>query len=275
MLSELAFSRRGQGEPLVLLHGIGHRHAAFEPVFDELARHYDVIAADLPGLGDSPPLPAGTGYSVENVIAAITENFEKWGVDRPHVAGNSLGGLVSLALAQSGHARSATGLSPAGYFRPWSLLQATGTLLPLKLGGYLPNPVLRLVSRTTFGRFLIGFTLYHRPGRYSPEHVYADALAMKNGKGFWAYFFRCFPLAFRTPKLLCGAARVPITIAWGDKDLILNKSQAKLAAKRMTGVEFVTLKDCGHVPMGDSPEQVIAAIRATTARAAVDTASVA
>lgn len=271
MLSEMAYTRRGQGEPLVLLHGIGHRRAAFDPVFDELAQSYDVIAADVPGLGDSPALPKGTSYTAENVIAAIVENFEKWGIDRPHVAGNSLGGLLSIALAQHGHVRTATGLSPAGYFRPWSLVQAAATLLPLKIGAYLPKWVLRQVANFSLGRFYIGWALYHRPGRYSPDRVYGDALAMKKGKGFWPYFFRCIPLGFKTPEAFTGTAKVPITIAWGDKDLILHKSQAKLAARKLKGVEFVTLTGCGHVPMGDSPEQVIAAIRQTTARAAEPT----
>lgn len=269
MLSEMTYTRRGQGEPLVLLHGIGHRRAAYEPVIDELAQHYDVIAADLPGLGDSPALPHGTGYSAENVVAAIAENFAAWGVDRPHVVGNSLGGLLSIALAQHGHVRSATCLSPAGYFRPWSLLQATVTLLPLKLGSYVPKPVLKAITRLAIGRRLIGFALYRHPDRYTADRVYGDALAMKSGKGFWRYFFRCFPLGFTSPAAFRGSAKVPITIAWGDHDLVLHRSQAKLAAKRLRGVEFRTLTDCGHVPMGDSPEQVVAAIRATTARAAV------
>lgn len=267
MLSEMAYTRRGEGEPLVLLHGIGHRREAFGPVMDELSRHYDVIAADLPGLGESPALPKGVGYAVDNVVAAIAENFEKWGVDRPHVAGNSLGGLLSIALAQHGHARSATGLSPAGFFRPWSLLQAALVLVPLKLGSYLPDRVLEVMSRTTLGRFVTGWALYERPGRYAPDRVYGDALAMKRARGFWQYFLRCLPLGFTAPKAFRSAAKVPITIAWGDKDKVLHRSQARTAARRMTGVELVVLHDCGHVPMGDSPEQVVAAIRATTARA--------
>lgn len=267
MLCELAHTRRGHGEPLVLLHGIGHRHAAFDPIVDELAQLYDVIAADLPGLGDSPPLPSGVPYTAENVVAALVENFHAWGIEEPHVVGNSLGGLVAIALAQSGHVRSATGLSPAGYFKPWSLLQAAAALLPLKIGAYLPAPVLKLVASTPPGKLFIGWTLYRHPLRHSTETTYLDALAMKRGKGFWPYFLRCIPLAFKTPDLFCGGARVPITIAWGDHDLVLHRSQAKDAAAKLEGVEFVTLHDCGHIPMSDSPEQVVAAIRGTIARA--------
>lgn len=266
MLCELAHTRRGHGEPLVLFHGIGHRRAAFDPVIDDLARTYDVIAADLPGLGDSPQLPKGVEYSAENVVAAIVENFHAWGVEEPHVVGNSLGGLVAIALAQSGHARSATGLSPAGYFKPWSLLQASAALLPLKIGAYLPAPVLKVVASTPPGRLFIGWTLYRHPLRHRPETTYLDSLAMKKGKGFWPYFLRCIPLGFRTPEVLCGDARVPITIAWGDHDLVLHRSQAQTAAAKLGGVELVTLRDCGHIPMSDSPDQVIYAIERTVSR---------
>lgn len=271
---ELAYTRRGTGEPLVLLHGIGHRRAAFDPVIDDLAAHYDVIAVDLPGLGDSPALPSGTAYTADSVMDALVENFAAWGVDRPHVVGNSLGGLLSIALAQAGHVRSATCLSPAGYFRPWSLLQASATLVPLKLGAYLPRSVLDRVSRLRLGRLAIGAVLYRHPSRYSAERVQGDVLAMRGGSGFWRYFLRCLPLGFRTPPILCGTARVPITIAWGDRDLILHRSQADLAARKLSGVEFVTLTGAGHIPMGDTPDQVVDAIRATTARATGSTPAV-
>jgi len=267
MLSELAYTRRGQGEPLVLLHGIGHRHGAYDPVIDELAKDFDVIAADLPGLGDSPGLPEGVPYTTENVVRALAENFDRWGISRPHVVGNSLGGMFSIALAQLGHVRSATCLAPAGYFRPWNLLRAGGTLLPLKLGSYLPASALRQFSKLKFGRKFIGWSLYAHPERHDSASTFADSMAMKRGPGFWAYFVRCIPLGFSTPRVFRGVATVPITIAWGNKDRVLHPTQALLARKRLRGISFVGLLDCGHVPMADSPTQVVAAIRNTAAKA--------
>lgn len=56
----VAYERKGAGEPLLLLHGIGHHLQAWHPVTDVLAGQYDVIAVDLPGFGASAPLPEGS-----------------------------------------------------------------------------------------------------------------------------------------------------------------------------------------------------------------------
>ena len=58
-MSSLAYTRSGAGAPLVLLHGIGLDRRSWDPVLPALARHFDVIAVDLPGFGDSAP--AGPG----------------------------------------------------------------------------------------------------------------------------------------------------------------------------------------------------------------------
>ena len=52
----LAYERQGAGPPLVLLHGVGHRRQAWGAVLRLLAPHRTVIAVDLPGHGESPPL---------------------------------------------------------------------------------------------------------------------------------------------------------------------------------------------------------------------------
>src|SRR4051812_529805 len=52
---ELVHERRGSGEPLVLLHGIGSRWQVFAPVIDDLAAEFEVWAVDMPGFGASPP----------------------------------------------------------------------------------------------------------------------------------------------------------------------------------------------------------------------------
>ncbi len=50
----VSYARVGRGEPLLLLHGIGHHRQAWDPVVDVLATERDVIAVDLPGFGASP-----------------------------------------------------------------------------------------------------------------------------------------------------------------------------------------------------------------------------
>ena len=54
-MSTISYSRKGYGQPIVLIHGIGHRRTAWFDVYDRLAAQFDVIAIDLPGFGESPP----------------------------------------------------------------------------------------------------------------------------------------------------------------------------------------------------------------------------
>src|SRR5260370_10343267 len=86
----LAFERHGSGPPLVLLHGVGHRRQAWGAVLDRLTPHRDVIAVDLPGHGESPPLQTGRP-AVEAMLDAVFELLDQLELDRPHPAGDSLG----------------------------------------------------------------------------------------------------------------------------------------------------------------------------------------
>src|ERR1051326_6904738 len=112
----LAYERLGSGASLVLLHGVGHRRQAWGSVVDRLAPHRDVIMVDLPGHGESPPLAPGVPI-VDALLGPVRELLDDLDVARPHVAGNSLGGRLALEAAVAGWAASATGLSPAGFWR--------------------------------------------------------------------------------------------------------------------------------------------------------------
>ncbi|MFE2675282.1 alpha/beta fold hydrolase [Streptomyces hygroscopicus] len=114
--ARVVHERRGAGRPLVLLHGIGHHWQAWQPVLDILAVDRDVIAVDLPGFGASETLPDGIPYDVDGVIPVLGALFEALGVERPDVAGNSLGGLLALELGRAGLVRSVTALAPARFW---------------------------------------------------------------------------------------------------------------------------------------------------------------
>ena len=113
----LAYERRGSGPPLVLLHGIGHRRQAWDAVLGRLTPHRDVIAVDLPGHGESPPLTPGGRPVLDAMLTEVTRLLDELGLDRPHVAGNSLGGRLALEAGVRGRAATVTALSPAGFWR--------------------------------------------------------------------------------------------------------------------------------------------------------------
>jgi len=117
-VTTLASDTVGSGPSLVLVHGIGSRRQVWDPVVPLLADRYAVTTVDLPGFGESPPLPPGADVSGPGLAAVVAEFCADRGLERPHVAGNSLGGWIALELARSGVAASATGICPAGLWNP-------------------------------------------------------------------------------------------------------------------------------------------------------------
>lgn len=176
----VAYERKGAGEPLLLLHGIGHHHQAWHPVTDVLAGEHDVIAIDLPGFGLSGPLPHGVPYDLATVAPALGALCSALGVERPHVAGNSLGGLLALEMARGGLVRSVTALSPAGFWSPGERRYAFTALRAMRTGARaLPRPALERLSLTAAGRAALTGSIYARPARRSPEAVVAETLALR------------------------------------------------------------------------------------------------
>lgn len=261
MLSELVYTRKGSGEPLVLIHGIGHRRQAWDPVLESLAQSYDVIAVDLAGFGESPAYPRSASYDMDSACDNLSDNFALWGVERPHVVGNSLGGAIALELGARGLARSVTALSPAGFFGVVNRMQTLVLLVLLRVTSQLPTKVLRLVSRSSFGRRTAGFSLYTHPERFTADEVYGDALALKRCTGFERTIVKGVTYAFREQ------LDVPTTIAWGTRDLILPYSSSAIAQERLPEAHHVALPHCGHVPMIDDPALVVRVVEQTTAKA--------
>ncbi|HEY0700231.1 MAG TPA: alpha/beta hydrolase [Micromonospora sp.] len=255
---EVVVERRGAGEPLVLLHGIGHHWRGWLPVLDRLATTHDVVAIDLPGFGRSPVPPGGLAGGVPDLVAAVAALLDHLGLDRPHVAGNSLGGAIALELAAAGRVASATALAPAGFWTPAQIRWVRGALAAHRAAARLPLPVLRAVLAAAPLRALCFGMLVARPARISAEVALADTLALRRAPAFRAVARAARGYSFT------GTPGVPVTVAWGDRDRILSPRQAALARQRMPAARHVTLPGCGHLPMGDDPELVASVILGTT-----------
>ncbi|MEU5340929.1 alpha/beta fold hydrolase [Streptomyces sp. NPDC020766] len=248
----LAYTRVGSGEPLLLLHGIGHHRQAWDPVVDILAAERDVIAVDLPGFGESPALPDGLAHDLSTMNTALSGLCEALELDRPHVAGNSLGGLLALELGREKLVRSVTALSPAGFWSPVERRYAFGLLQAMRAAARsMPLPMVERLSRSAAGRTVLTSSIYARPGRRSPEAVVAETLALANAQGF-AETLR----AGGSVQFSDDVPGLPVTVAWGTRDRILVRRQGIRAKQIIPRARLVRLPGCGHVPMNDDPALV-------------------
>ncbi|HEV7751395.1 MAG TPA: alpha/beta fold hydrolase [Baekduia sp.] len=248
----LAYDRRGSGPPLVLLHPLGADRHVWDPVLDRLAAERDVIAVDLPGFGDSPVLDADppTPAALAAAVRAFAE--QELGLQAWHVAGNSLGGWVALALALDGAVESVTAIAPAGL---WS-----GPLAPrpsvARRAAQLASPIAGLATRIGALRHGLLIGSVGHPERVPPAAAAHLIRAYGRAPGFPAV-----NAAMRAGHFTdLGRIDVPVTLVWPQLDRLVGRPR-RLPAH----VRNVELTDCGHIPMWDDPAAVSEALLAGSA----------
>jgi pimeloyl-ACP methyl ester carboxylesterase len=159
----LAYARSGSGETLVLLHGLGSSRQAWRPVIPLLSDHFDVIAIDLPGFGDSASLPSHVEPHPGAIAAAVVETLNLLGVESPHVAGNSLGGWVALELAARIPVDSISLFSPAGLWHGRTPLYDRISLTMLRAIARFGAPILRPLAHFKTARWIMFRQIVDRP----------------------------------------------------------------------------------------------------------------
>jgi pimeloyl-ACP methyl ester carboxylesterase len=247
-------------ETIVCLHGLGGTKASFLPTVSALADRYRVIALDLPGFGESDK-PIGAPYDAPWFARSVFAAMDALGIERAHIAGNSMGGRVAIEAGFIDPER--TGglllLSPALAWlrsRPWA--PVVRALRP-ELGLIQPAPrpvveamVRRLVPAANGGWTAAGVDEFlraylSRSGRAAfyaaARNIYLDEPHGENG--FWT----------RLESLQCDSLFV-----WGRKDTLVPIGFMKHVEKALPKARHVELS-CGHVPQVERPRETHAAIR--------------
>jgi len=260
-MAALAHSRSGSGAPLVLLHALGLSRGSWTPVVPALAEHFDVVAVDLPGFGESAPLPHEP--TPRALAAAVAAFLDEHGLVLPHVAGNSLGGWVALELAALRPLASLTLLSPAGLWPGNTPLYCRASLrasrwLAVHAGGLLSRAL-----DTRAGRLAVLGQTHGRPTRMDPAHAKGTLRAMATGPGFDA----AFATTLRRRYAAGGPWSAPVTVAFGDRDRLLLRRRWRRLDELPPDRRVAHLPGCGHVPMADDPGAVTAVVLAGTGRA--------
>jgi pimeloyl-ACP methyl ester carboxylesterase len=243
---DLSHFRSGLGQPLLLLHGLGSCKEMWRPVVPLLAREREVIALDLPGFGASPPGPR----TVEGLAHCIAAFADFLNLDRPHVAGNSLGGGIALALGAMQRVRSVCAVSPIGFANDREAAYARGVLTVTRVLARALAPVAEPLARPAALRAAFTAHIAARPWRIPPDDAALWTRACADARSFW-------DLLRDAPGWDVVPPACPTTIAWGDRDrLLIHSRQAPRARRLLPTARHVTLEGCGHVPTWDDPDRV-------------------
>jgi pimeloyl-ACP methyl ester carboxylesterase len=263
----------GTGPPVLLLHGSGTSSVSLLPLMEHL-RDVRAIAVDRPGFGRSEPAPVPRPRFRDAAVEFVDDVIEALALDAPMLAGQSMGGTLSLwyALARPDRvaALALVGSAP--------LLPGTRAPAPLRLmatpgiGSVLARvakpdarAVVRLMAsmgeRDTIVRHpdLIDALVASGNDRVATTTNLAELRAVIAPFGFRREF-RVTPDELRQ-------VAVPALVIWGDSDPVGSTGAAEETARLIPGASLEVLS-AGHVPYLGHPERV-AELLTGFARAAV------
>jgi pimeloyl-ACP methyl ester carboxylesterase len=247
--------RGGEGEPLVLVHGIGHTWRGWKPMLPQLEERFDVLAVDLPGFGHSAPLPASVNCTAEALADAVEDEMGRAGFDTAHIAGNSLGGWIALELARRGRATTVTAISPAGLAHAREKTWGAGILNGMRWlarNAPAPEPLLR----NPITRSLLAGPTVARPWRMDPDELIEEADLFANCPGWDA----TLPHVLDAQPRGLTTIDTPVLVLWGTLDVILLPRQGRRFERLIPGCELRYIRGIGHVPMSDAPDELAEAI---------------
>jgi len=247
----IRFDRLGTGEPLLLLHGTGGSRAHWRPLVDLLGGQRELLLVDLPGHGESDPPPPRSPHTPAGYAAVLEQLLDELGIDRPHLAGNSVGGWTALELAKRGRARSVVAIGPAGLWRrndPWRCVFQLWAQHKL---GRAFAPLTPGLMRNPAGRAVLLRGTVAKPSRVPPDAAVDMAVTYAQTPCFERHLS-----ATRRERFQGGRGiEVPVTVAWGEKDRLV-PAKARRRDELPPHTRVLTLAACGHLPMWDEPELV-------------------
>jgi len=247
----LALSDRGEGKPLVLIHGLATDRTIWNRSLPLLAEGRRAIAVDVPGFGASEPV--GDGFELEPVAEAILEGLLEAGVEEPFdVLGQSLGGALALTLGahQAGSVDRVLLGAPAG-FGAWP--QPIADLVALGTSTFVAGR--RMVGEQLAGssaaRWLMFLGAIGDPATFPPDRVRemirASARATRIREAM-----ETIVAADLRPELR--ALRAPLGLVWGDKDLTVPMRLADEIVAIRPGTPLQVIPGVGHIPQMERPE---------------------
>jgi 3-oxoadipate enol-lactonase len=248
----IAWERRGSGPPLLLVHGLGYARWGWEPVLPGLARCFDVILFDNRGIGesDAPPGP----YTAAEMAGDALRVLDDAEVERAHVVGTSLGGMVVQELAVTAPHRvdrlvlaCTTPGGPHAHPMPQATISLMAEAATLEPAVALRRFVENALAPATVAEHpeLVDRIMAHRLATAQPPAAWAAQAAA--GATFDAY-----------DRL--GSLTAPTLVQHGDEDVVVDPNNADLLVDRLPDARLERYPGAGHLFFWEAPDRFVSSV---------------
>jgi pimeloyl-ACP methyl ester carboxylesterase len=249
----------GEGPDVLLIHGLGGAKSSFFDTAAALSHRYTVHAIDLPGFGSSSK-PMTAPYTARYFAETVLDVMDELGIERAHVAGNSMGGRVAIeaALRAPERVRSLALLCPAVAFIKRGYHPIVRLLRPEF--GVLPHRFTRGMVASQF------WSMFCDPDAVDPavgdiacdefQRIYGSAGArfafLSSARNI--YLDKPFGRGGFYPRL--SELSVPSLFVWGTHDTLIPQAFRRHVERWLPQAEQMVIESCGHVPQVEKAEQV-------------------
>lgn len=255
---ETYYERRGDGPPVVFVHGGMLDHRQWEPQVAALAGDYETYAYDVRGHGRTGG-SALTSYSIELFARDLASLVDALGLDRFALCGTSTGGCVAQVYAAR-HPERVAALVLADTFTP--ALSGRAEYLQRSLSLRLAVHPVRLVGYERVERWLVG--LYERLHDERASGDYGAVRALRSGgpgmrTGEFAKVARAIA-GFHETTVDLAAVAAPTLVLYGEHEPPFLRAHATRFADAIPDVAVREVPDAGHAANLDNPTAFTAAL---------------
>jgi abhydrolase domain-containing protein 6 len=242
---KIAYLEGGKGETIMLVHGFACDKDTWNTFDKYLTKKYHVIVPDLPGWGESTRIMTDN-YGIESQVTRLQGFVVNVGLKKFHIVGSSMGGLISgkYAAKYPSEIQSLGLLNPMGVKSP----EKSQLSIELKEGR---NPFI-VKSIADYDNYL-NFMCVKPPSIPGPIKSYIVQKFVE-GTDFGNKVFSESSSSSFDESTMKGINSKTLII-WGDKDRVFHVSCAKVLEKGIKNSKVLIMKDCGHAPMVERPEE--------------------
>jgi len=249
---EARYARKGKGDPVLLIHGFPETLQGWRCNVPALSEHFDVIAPDLPGCGETDK-PEDFSYTPSAMAGFLRDFLDALGIQSAHVVGTDTGQGFATAFAGTFPEMTKRVVFAAGTVYPedvdcWEIKAMT---MPVIGRIALYGPFLGMVVRKGLQK---GFVDRGLVSREMYEEC-LDALRARGGRPAAVKAMKGFGSEAGLLAQNLKAIKAPVLIVFADSDCYFSLEAGRRLAREIKGADFRVIEGCGHFLQEEKPEE--------------------